>query len=387
MNSRERMLTAISCGQPDRVPIYFCLWQSPPHLRYESEFERVEQLNKMGLDDILDVFLPTAVNPEVQERHWREEPSDDEPYPLMGKEYETPAGVLRQVVREADDELGEGWSRQMKKVNLMDDFNVARAKEHAVCGPEDLPKLRHLLVELSGERLSHVRAGLKRKREFARKQGTLVAGWGACGMDAAIWLCGVEGAVLAAVDTPDFFDELLDIIHIWDKKNCELLLDEGVDMLVRRGWYDTTRIWSPELYGRLIAPRLKELVGMAHQADVKFAYTMSSGIMPLLETFKEIGFDLLYHVDPVQGGADLAVVKEKLQGQIAVLGGINGAITLERGSGDEIRQAVFEAVEVLAPGGGFILSPVDCVSPNISREACEAVIEAWREVCEYDTEQ
>jgi hypothetical protein len=65
---------------------------------------------------------------------------------------------------------------------------------------------------------------------------------------------------------------------------------------------------------------------MTHQAGAKFGYTMSSGVMPVLNDFKDIGFDMLYHVDPVQGGADLEKVKESLAGRIAVLGGMNSAL-------------------------------------------------------------
>ena len=40
-------------------------------------------------------------------------------------------------------------------------------------------------------------------------------------------------------------------------------------------------------------------------------------------------------------------------------------------------------MDIMAPGGGFILSPVDCLFPDTSWESVETVIEAWREVCEY----
>ncbi len=377
------MLSAISYGQPDRVPLYFATFGRIQLPGYLSSGE-VDWRVRLGLDTMLDVSAPWGMHPGVRIRSWREEPSAGEPYPLLYKEYETPAGVLRQVVRKADDYLGEGWPRQEDEVQLFSDFNVPRYKEPAVSVPDDLPKLRYLLREPTGEQLSEFRKVMARAKELSRSQGIILAGWGVCGSDAAIWLCGVENAVLAAIDSPDFFEELLEIIHVWDKRRCELLLEEGVDLLVRRGWYDTTDIWSPALYNRFIAPRLKELVDMTHQADTYFGYTMSTGIMPLLDIFKEIGIDVLYHVDPVQGAADLKVVKQKLGGQIAVLGGMNSAVTLGRGSRDEIRNAVYQAVEILAPGGGFILSPVDCLFPDTPWESIETVIEAWREICEYE---
>ena len=170
--------------------------------------------------------------------------------------------------------------------------------------------------------------------------------------------------------------------EIWDTEWFGIL--EGVDVVLRRGWYEGTHFWSPELFRQHFAPRVKELIDITHQAGKLFAWTMSAGIMPLLEAFKALDLDVLYHVDPVQGGADLRVVKRRLGSDVATLGGINSAITLGRGSRDEIRRAVFEAVDVLGEGGGFILSPVDCLFPDTPWESVRAVIEAWREVCDYD---
>ena len=386
MSSRERLLTAMSCGRPDRVPLHFRLFGfvPPEHFRWSDEFEAFQRWAGIGVDDILNLGAPSDMHPDVRVRSWREAPTADEPYPLLCKEYDTPAGVLRHVVAEAGDSFNGGAAWQADEVHLFDDYNVPRAKEHAVTSLEDLPKLRYLLAEPTAEHVAEFRARAARVRRFAADNGALVGGWGSAAADAVVWLCGVQGSVLAAVDTPEFFEELLEILDAWDKRNCEMLLDEGVDVLVRRGWYEGTHFWSPDLFRRFFVPGVSDLVAMAHQADAKFAWTMSAGIMPLLETFKEIGFDVLYHVDPVQGGADLSVVKQQLHGHVAVLGGINSAITMGRGSRDEIRQAVFGAVNILAPGGGFILSPVDCLFPDTPWESVETVVQAWREVCACD---
>ncbi len=387
MTSRERMLTAMSCGQPDRVPLHFRLFgfEPPAHLAWTNEVERIERWASVGADTTVGLAAPSRMHPDVTVRSWREEPTADEPYPLVCKEYDTPAGVLRHVVREAGESFNKGVGWHADEVHLFDDYNVPRAKEHAVTCPADLPKLRYLLLcDPSDEQMAEFREHARQVRAFADQHGVLLDGWGSCAIDAAIWLCGVEGAVLAAMDAPEFFGELIDILHAADKRNCRMLLEEGVDLLVRRGWYEGAHFWSPDLYRRFFAPCVQELTDMAHQAGAKFGCTMSAGIMPLLDEFLEIGFDVLYHVDPVQGGADLAVVKRKLGSRIAVLGGINSAITLGRGSRDEIRRAVFEAVDVLGPGGGFVLSPVDCLFPDTPWAAVETVIEAWREVCDYD---
>jgi hypothetical protein len=352
-------------------------------MAWSNETQRVERWASVGADSILYLGGPGREHPEVTIRSWREEPSGDEKYPLLVCEYETPAGVMRQAIWEA----GGGFSEEMTQspeVTLFDDYNVPRAAEHAVSSAGDIPKLRYLLGDPTDEQVAEFRAHAAEAKRLGDQLGVTVAGWGSNLVDAVVWLCGVEGAVLMAVDEPEAFEALLDVLHAVDKRDCELLAEAGVDVVLRRGWYEGTHFWSPSIFREHFAPRAKELIDMVHQAGPVFGWTMSAGSMALLEDFKALDLDVLWHVDPVQGGADLRKVKQTLGGEVATLGGMNSAITLERGSRQEIRQAVFEAVEILGEGGGFILSPVDCLFPDTPWESVETVIEAWREACEID---
>jgi len=100
----------------------------------------------------------------------------------------------------------------------------------------------------------------------------------------------------------------------------------------------------------------------------------------------ETGIDVLVGVDPIQGkGTDLGSMKRTLQGRVCLWGGVNGFITMETGTESEVVSAAREAVDALAPSGGFILSPVDNVrddSPR-TRENVESMIDAWRELRAY----
>jgi hypothetical protein len=420
LNSRERLLTAIRCEEPDHVPLLcWCFgFTAPPHLRWQhngrevvhwytmrvehihtlpepwsvrDDFQRVRRWLDLGLDDVLDVSPPWGVHPEVRIRDWQELPtaserSASEPHPLLCREYQTPAGVLRHVVRRTGEAPIPGWVVQPDHVPLFEDFNIPRGVRHAVVDPEDLPKLRYLLQDPTADQLASYRERMALVRRFAREQGVLVQGWSAFGMDAVVWLCGVERAVLAAMTEPDFFQELVDVIHAFDRRRTEIMLDVGsVDVVVQRGWYSSTDFWSPTLFRRFVLPGLKKLVGLAHQAGARFAYVMTTGALPMAELLLAAEIDLLYYVDPVQDRrADLAAIREKFRGQIAVAGGVNSAVTLKSGSREEIRQAVHTAIRTLGPGG-FIMAPVDALFPDTPWSNVEAMIEAWREMQECPT--
>ncbi|HID95468.1 MAG TPA: hypothetical protein EYP53_05350 [Candidatus Latescibacteria bacterium] len=413
MTSKERMLTTIKGEEPDRVPLYCWVFgfTAPEYLRWKEkgreivhwytmrlehihtlpepwdlkrDFKRVERWLSIGLDDVLEVSVPWSIHPDVKIKDWQEPPSKKEPYTILCREYHTPAGVLRHVVRKTEESQGPGWVVQPPHPRIFEDFNISRGVEHAVSDPEDISKLRYLLQDPSSEQLAEFRERMAQIKKFADEKGIMVQGWSVFGMDGIIWLCGVENAIMWAMDDPDSFQELVDVIYNFDRRRTEILLDtDGVDMVVQRGWYSSTDFWSPRLFRRFVLPHLKDLVAIVHQAGALFAYVLTTGVMTMLEELCEADIDLLYYVDPVQDDVDLTVLKERLRGRFALAGGLNSSITLERGSPKEIREAVHTAVRTLGPGGGFILSPVDALFPNTPWENVRAMIEAWREVCNY----
>ncbi|MQY59645.1 MAG: hypothetical protein GH144_08620 [Clostridia bacterium] len=409
MRSRERLLSVIKGEKPDHIPLYCWVFgfTAPRHLRWiqrnhevihwytmrlehihtlpepwdvRQDFERAKQWLSLGLDDALDVALPWSVHPDVKVRDWRKPPSTGEPYSLLCREYNTPAGILRHIVRQTKENQEPGWVIQPDKVPLFEDFNIPRAIRHAVSGPEDLPKLRYLLQNPTSEQLRGYKERMEQVKKFSCEQGVLVQGWSAFGMDGIVWLSGVEGAVITAIENPTFFQELVDVIYEFDKRRTEIMLDiGGIDIIVQRGWYSSTDFWSPALFRRFILPHLKDLVSMVHQAGLRFAYVMTTGVMPMLEMLKEADIDLLYFVDPVQDNVDLKLLKKQVGGKFALAGGVSSSLTLRKSSPQEIREAVHNAVKTLG-ADGFILSPVDALFPDTPWKSVKTMIESWHEV-------
>ncbi|HUW62405.1 MAG TPA: uroporphyrinogen decarboxylase family protein [Candidatus Bathyarchaeia archaeon] len=389
-SSRERMLAALNCKQPDHTPCCFMLFKG---LREEcaNVAEFVERQLAMGLDVTVAIpmrpmrrprpmpeignlrGLPVEFPPDVAVRDWREERQGARP--LLHREYITPSGRLHTAV-----ELSEDFTHN-DRIALFDDFAIPRAVERLVWREEHLAALRHVLALPTGRHIAEFRENARRAKQIADKHGLLVTGeWGVL-FDAACWLCGMQEMVMMMMEQPVLAAEVLDIVAEWNRRRMTVMLDAGLDLFIRRAWYETADFLSPEMYRRFILPHVRRDADLAHAAGARLGSITTSGYMPLLDLMLDAGIDALIGLDPLQDAyADFPLLKQKTRGRMCLWGGVNGCVTIELGSPEEVQNAVRSAMTTLAPGGGFILSPVDNViryDEPVQRNVL-ALIDAWR---------
>jgi hypothetical protein len=408
MNSRERLLAAWNGGGYDHPPLTtWCFgFRAPAHLRWrrdgrerrfwyslrmehihtlpepwdlEDDFRRVRAWQSIGVDDMIDVSIPWGVGESVTWKDSKLPPSGPEAYPVLLREYATPSGPLRHAVRQTGEDPGEGWVIQPDRVPAIEDFNIPRGVQHLVSSPEHVPAVAHLYREPDGTQASWFRGRMRQVGDFAREQGVAVQAWSAFGMDAVVWFMGVEGAIFLAMDYPGAFSRLFEIVTRTDRGRTELAAaDPAVDLVVERGWYSSTDLWSPEILDRYLFPHIAELSSIAHRGGKKFAYVMSTGVQKLGHRLIDAGVDVLYFADPVQDELPLERARDLFGGRITLVGGINST-TLVGASPARIRESVRQAMDALGGTGRFILHPVDALHPDTGWDALEVVIAAWKQ--------
>lgn len=378
MTSRERMLAALSCQEPDHIPLSF-RGIAPLTVDVKNDRDWVERWLSFGLDPRIGLPMPVDVKPDVVVREWKEHPAEER-YPILCKEYVTSKGTLRTEVRQTGD-WTEGDSISLYEAAA--DLNVPRARKFLVEGPEDLDKLEALLCLPQDVDLTQMAEEATATRALAKEKEVILQGWGGAGGDMLTWLSGMERVALAVLDEPEFIHRYLEIIQRWDSAWAQVMLDWGADLLYRRGWYETPPAYSPRQFRAFIAPHLKQLADLAHQADAKIVHCSSMEPAPLAEIFVEIGVDAMYGVDSLQAKSDFTWLKENFGGKLCLWGGVSSPLTIERGTPDEVRAATANAIRILGPGGGFILSAVDSVRDPNCRENVDAMLETWRELGSY----
>ena len=385
MSSRQRMLAALDCQEPDYAPCSFMLFNALRD-RSESHTEFIERQVDMGLDVYVQIpprppimvndyynlhGLPVSYDPRVTTKEWLED-QPGENVPIMVKEYHTPGGVSRTEVRQTED---WPWGDH---VPFLDDYLVPRSKKFLVTAPEHLDALRCLLVPPTQEELTNFEIEAQPAIELARRHDLLLAGGWGVGADLIGWIYGLGNTVFATYDQPDFMREMLDIIAVWNRARMSVVLEAGIDLYIKRAWYENCDFWTPDSYRKFLFPIVKADAELAHQKGARLGYIITSNCMPLLDMFAEAGIDVLIGLDPEAW--NMAAAKEKLGKRVALWGGVNGHLTVEHGTIPEVQAEVRQAIEGLAPGGGFILSPVDNVRENTTRshKNVQGLITEWQ---------
>ena len=398
MSSRERLLSTINHQEPDRVPICF-RDVAPLKNRWKNPFERALALRELGVDDRIFIPGPKIVypnteyndigsiyarygsspyqfHPDVKVKSW-EDKTVDENYTILYKEFETPKGNLRFAARKTED-----W--QVDDLPLHSDHFWSRGIEYLIKEPEDLEKLRYLYYDPLKTDLTAFREFAKAAKEFATKHDILLEGESSPASSFALNLRGPSNFMCDVADNSAIAEELLDIISGWIMGGVEILLDIGIDTMYHSACYETTAFWSPDMYRKYFRPRIQKKIDMCHQAGVKVHTYMDLGVMPLIQDFKEMGIDILSTLDPPPlGDTDLEVVKREVGDSICLWGGVDSPHTIERGTTEEVREAVKSAISIAAPGGGFVLSTADSIWDPNAYDNVMAFIEAGLEFGKY----
>jgi hypothetical protein len=269
-------------------------------------------------------------------------------------------------------------------VPFLDDYIEPRSRKFLIDGPEDLEALRYLLAAPAPQEVAEFRRMSEPTLELARTHDLLVAGGWGVGVDLLGWVFGLERLVIAVYEQPAFVRESLELVASWNAERMRVVLEAGLDLYIKRAWYENLDFWTPTSWEQFILPTTRAEVDLAHEHGARFGYIITSDCMDLLPLIREAGVDVIIGVDPREW--DMAEAKRRLGGEVALWGGVNGHLTVEQGSPEEVRAEVREAIDVLGPDG-FILSPVDNVRSDDAhvRENVAALIGEWQRAVSQST--
>lgn len=375
--SRERLLAAIRREAVDYVPLtpffnpltqqqregraWNFPWPEGASLRERLEYE----VSELGVDPVVSVGANLCRPAQgVASKVWRDGNT-------LHKAYTTQAGELHASVR-----LGGTWPHG-NDIPFYSDFNIGHFIEPWVRTEQDLACLKDILrLADNADAVESARQGVAGAKTLAEEYGLATMANVGTGLTGAQQLFGAADLCLAVVDSPALVDAYLEHEHQLTLRTLEVLGDCGVDLARRNGFYETADFYGPERLEQLLGNRLRAEVDCAHAGGMLTAYTVHTGVMPILDYLASLNFDSIMHIDIAFKGVDLPIVKQKLTPAKSLWTGPSSTHHLWRGP-EATRQAVREVFEVFGKTG-LVLS--QCVSSHsiMPWESTVAMVEEWR---------
>lgn len=136
---------------------------------------------------------------------------------------------------------------------------------------------------------------------------------------------------------------------------------------------------SPKMFEKYCLPYGKKVVQALQSDDFALAYHTCGNTTRIIGKMAETGARIL----EFDYKCDKAVAKRETAGKTTLLGPIDPSGILHEGSADDVERACREAIQVLAPGGGFILGPGCALPPSTPPQNIHKLIECARQYGKY----
>ena len=363
MTSKQRMLTALNGGIPDRLPVTSHHVMSYFLKRYMNGMTTQEFFDHFNLDAILwtvpiaadhskgfyldpthyvdDILYGRRVISDNWRIEWKEIP---------GKEYQTtryqiitPKGTLDMELQSNEQ---TSWIMKHLVKDKSDIEIIAEYVTYPLCDVKTVNKL----ADEFGER------GIIRGHIACFD----IYGQPGCWQDAAC-LYGIENLIMATFDDPGWVHEFLKILQSRKIEFIKSLEGARYDILELGGGDASSTVISPKIFNEFVAPYDSVLIELAHSVGQKIAYHTCGGMMPILENIAAMNPDAMETFTPPDMGGDvnLAEAKKRIGDKVCMIGGFDQFHFFQGCTPDETRAEVRRCFEEAGGGGGFIISPSD----------------------------
>ncbi|MFX1487907.1 MAG: uroporphyrinogen decarboxylase family protein [Promethearchaeota archaeon] len=137
---------------------------------------------------------------------------------------------------------------------------------------------------------------------------------------------------------------------------------------------------NPKYFDQYLLPRYQEVSDAVHEWGGKYILHSDGDITSLLDFIVKSGFDGLQCLEPPF--VDPKLVKRKVGHIICLSGNIDTRHILVKGTKEQVKQAVLDAINAMGYGGGFMMSPAN-FHPGISVKQLDWMIKVTKKFGVY----
>ena len=334
MNSVERILTALRCEIPDRVP--FAFGYIHPAVRAQIIGEPIPDTHRYKVN-WSPTFLPgeqcTTLEPDES----------------------TDVRVARKLGLDA---LGFQLLTPVSP-RLEQTASGAYILRGGLVTPDSIARWRTGLPDVDDESLYREgEAFVKRYRgEFALFCRIRL------GFSPTLISIGQQVCREYAQTEPDFVKEVVSVYGAWMTRHIRNLMELGFDFLWsfddladREGPFFTARQLR-DIFLPALLPAAKEI-------RIPWIFHSDGDLSPVLEELLRLGMSGLHPLEP--GAMDLDWLKREYGRRLCLVGNIDIQHTMTDAGDEDIRQCIDRCMKTLAGGGGYIISDSNSVPASVS---------------------
>jgi uroporphyrinogen decarboxylase len=391
MTSRERFLKVINGQMPDRVPVtafiqdsgHFLSQMYPDADPYDYEklqLNVIEIQKQLGLDVFVRMLFgindPIGVhcgglNVSQQTENWQVKKE---------KVQHGTTTIICSTITTPDGQLTQDFSiNQLRPGTFM-----YGCTKYPVSSIEDL----EIAIKYEPPFMSPEKAQMIKKRVTTIKDAVgddgIVGSWTPHGpFNNASLLVNHETLYgLFLMDYP-FYEKLMNFASDRILDYTRAIDDAGVDVHCVGGNVPGGFL-GKKCYDEFVLPFEKKYIDFVQANGTPAMYHNCGEIMNLVESYKELGARIIEPFSPPPlGDADLQKVKEVVNGEYVIVGGVDQVNVLQNGTIDEIKRATEKTIKTGKPGGKFILQSADFLEYDTPLENLEAYAKTALQHADY----
>ena len=375
MKPKERVLLALNHKEPDKVPIdlggTICSTMTSVANKKLKDYLGIKKAGEIVSHPVLDTVVPVDEILRMFEVDIRAiRLKGPTPESEAAKEVKGFSGSSSDFANmpsgyEFDDEYGTRWRKagyDYAPVGFpLAGLDIPDLKKFKWPNPYNPGRVKGLKQEAKE---------LYESSDFAITSDIMCGG----PFEQSLWLRGYQNFMEDLYLNPKFASALLDKITeidmgFWDTQLSNIgeyvdIVCQGDDLGIQTSLYI-----DPEMYRKFIKPCHKRLFSFIHSKTKAKVWLHSCGsIYSILPDLIEIGIEI---INPVQCSAcnmELSRLKKEFGSEITFWGGAINVQTLPFKNVSEIEAEAKNAIQVMAPGGGFVFAATHNILPETRGE-------------------
>lgn len=373
MTPRERLLTALHKGKPDRLPATIHGWMDywiNKYMQGASQFDVYRYFNM----DAQIFYFQYLERPVVESMYftvdlipghqWKVDYKilkEDEESTIYQFTIETPEGIMTKVM-EKNDKMAWVTEYPMKE----------KEQIHWIEKYMPIPKVDKVSINKAFEQMGDM--GILRAGIYGHQGG--------CWQDACNFV-GTQRLIIEALDDPAWVHAFESILLERKLKFIDDLKGVKIDMLENGGGDGSMSVISPHIFKEFCLPYDRKLSAGLKNIGIATVYHTCGKMMNQLDLIEQVGADASETLTPSEmgGDADLRRIKKVLGSKMCLIGGFNQKDGFERGNPGKVHSLVRKCFEEAGCDGGYIMACSDHFFEG-NPENIKAYVEAAWE-CQY----